>query len=528
MIVQCPQCSKRFDVQEHILRPSGKKLKCSQCKGIFFQAPPAPPPPASPGQGDDLNDFATDTVFGFLDAEPPPPEAPTAKKSAPKAGDETVLNPELDSDDFGLDSDDQTHLSEDELRSLMGDGDSSQWGEEDALSEELGISNETLLALEQEEAKLAVPEEKPARKPASNPDKTMLAVLEEAYPEEDNFRADGDSFAAEEVDPSFDELPTLIAAQVSAKKTPPKESKPAAKPQKQTPIEPDFDSLIEELDQNRELDEVDLDADTHVAAKSNQQLPIGLSGDEEEALASLGFNPGLSDAEEEALGNLGFRGDVDMTPLSDDEDEDLVPARARNPEPPPLTTRKGAFPARSKRPLAPMVWGAVLLLATILVFSVFYTRTGFREWLEYKRYDLDSPFRIVSLESRWIEKEYGQILLVEGQIRNTTSLAHTVPIVHIKLLDKDNQPVAETAVVPGRLLGEKELEGSQETLRAIIQMQGDIKRIKPQKLFPKRDLTLHGIFINPPENADRFQTEFEYQNTETSRGGGAKTFQTIF
>ncbi|MBF0127708.1 MAG: zinc-ribbon domain-containing protein, partial [Magnetococcales bacterium] len=40
MIVQCESCRSQFDVDDEILRPSGRKLKCSQCQAVFFQPPP--------------------------------------------------------------------------------------------------------------------------------------------------------------------------------------------------------------------------------------------------------------------------------------------------------------------------------------------------------------------------------------------------------------------------------------------------------------------------------------------------------
>ena len=42
MIVNCTHCGSRFDVDDEMLRPSGRKLKCSGCKDVFFQPPPPP------------------------------------------------------------------------------------------------------------------------------------------------------------------------------------------------------------------------------------------------------------------------------------------------------------------------------------------------------------------------------------------------------------------------------------------------------------------------------------------------------
>ncbi|MEO5377367.1 MAG: zinc-ribbon domain-containing protein [Magnetococcus sp. DMHC-6] len=44
MIVQCGNCNTQFDVNPDILGETGRKLKCSNCKTIFFQPPPSKTP----------------------------------------------------------------------------------------------------------------------------------------------------------------------------------------------------------------------------------------------------------------------------------------------------------------------------------------------------------------------------------------------------------------------------------------------------------------------------------------------------
>ena len=41
MIVECENCGSNFDVDDIMLMPSGRKLKCSSCKMVFFQKPPS-------------------------------------------------------------------------------------------------------------------------------------------------------------------------------------------------------------------------------------------------------------------------------------------------------------------------------------------------------------------------------------------------------------------------------------------------------------------------------------------------------
>ncbi|MEO5332067.1 MAG: zinc-ribbon domain-containing protein [Magnetococcus sp. YQC-5] len=42
MIVLCESCRAQFDVDDEVLRPAGRKLKCSKCQAVFFQPPPKP------------------------------------------------------------------------------------------------------------------------------------------------------------------------------------------------------------------------------------------------------------------------------------------------------------------------------------------------------------------------------------------------------------------------------------------------------------------------------------------------------
>ncbi|MBF0295426.1 MAG: zinc-ribbon domain-containing protein, partial [Magnetococcales bacterium] len=77
MIVQCESCRSQFDVDDAILRPSGRKLKCSQCSAVFFQPPPKgeasrPTPVSAPASTPAQESPAVlkkipDEEFAFLD-----------------------------------------------------------------------------------------------------------------------------------------------------------------------------------------------------------------------------------------------------------------------------------------------------------------------------------------------------------------------------------------------------------------------------------------------------------------------------
>jgi len=46
MIVHCEGCESGFHVDEHLIKPTGSKLRCSKCRHVFTAYPPAPPAPA--------------------------------------------------------------------------------------------------------------------------------------------------------------------------------------------------------------------------------------------------------------------------------------------------------------------------------------------------------------------------------------------------------------------------------------------------------------------------------------------------
>ncbi|MBF0134052.1 MAG: zinc-ribbon domain-containing protein, partial [Magnetococcales bacterium] len=64
MIVQCNSCNTRFEVDDGMLLPAGRKLKCSNCKEIFFQPPPAEALKKKVEEEEPEGDDDTATVLG--------------------------------------------------------------------------------------------------------------------------------------------------------------------------------------------------------------------------------------------------------------------------------------------------------------------------------------------------------------------------------------------------------------------------------------------------------------------------------
>ncbi|MBF0437974.1 MAG: zinc-ribbon domain-containing protein [Magnetococcales bacterium] len=108
MIVHCEKCRAQFDVDDDVLRPSGRKLKCSQCQAIFFQKPPpptipkeVPPPIQSPDEEQNVFEKYEDNLSDF-DELFPDESAPMLQEGLEPILVEDAFGPlEDESDDMG-------------------------------------------------------------------------------------------------------------------------------------------------------------------------------------------------------------------------------------------------------------------------------------------------------------------------------------------------------------------------------------------------------------------------------------------
>lgn len=101
MIVACPQCATRFEVDDAAIPPGGRKVKCAQCAHVWAARPeaaapvtrpperPAPPQRAAAQAGDasdfehDDDDQAAEDIWNEIDSEA---EAPPRRRIAAALG----------------------------------------------------------------------------------------------------------------------------------------------------------------------------------------------------------------------------------------------------------------------------------------------------------------------------------------------------------------------------------------------------------------------------------------------------------
>lgn len=50
MVIECNGCSRKFKLDETLLKPQGSKVRCTKCGAIFIAVPPAAPASASEGE----------------------------------------------------------------------------------------------------------------------------------------------------------------------------------------------------------------------------------------------------------------------------------------------------------------------------------------------------------------------------------------------------------------------------------------------------------------------------------------------
>lgn len=98
MIVECPNCRSSFSLDDALVPPGGRKVRCSVCENVFTAQPPAHPPSGELPELDELDegfgeDFGADDADllaslgdAALEDDRPAPRSAPAQPAAPEAG----------------------------------------------------------------------------------------------------------------------------------------------------------------------------------------------------------------------------------------------------------------------------------------------------------------------------------------------------------------------------------------------------------------------------------------------------------
>lgn len=163
-------------------------------------------------------------------------------------------------------------------------------------------------------------------------------------------------------------------------------------------------------------------------------------------------------------------------------------------------------------------WTVIALLLLVLAAGV----VSQTEWWILTWYNLRNPHRLVSMNNQWHKRNFGTVLILEGIIdRNDRHHALTPPMVHITLLDQQNQPLLSTHVVPGRVVSSKILrESGAQAIREMILLQRR-KRTEAELAPSEQRIPFQAIFVNPPEEGVRFLVNFNAPGAAMTQAGTA-------
>ncbi len=467
MIVQCGSCRASFDVDDVILRPAGRKLKCSQCQAVFFQPPPkggeksladkpeapqvAPPPPATEAIKDPTSPQADQEVlkkisleeenlFDNLDEEELPEPEPYLADDEPNEG------PEL--------------LNEISVNDLFGDSGIEIDEFNDGLSEFEGV---------------------PANEAMDNYSDSFSNEVEELLAKDGLI----DTYMKDEI---------------------------GDEPQEFANLEPSFDDPTDVIDP-LEMMSVDEEAETMLgpmpelalAKPTLQELKMAQLKQEQEEqkkqekqekqkqekLKPQPVEPDFIEEKESSFAKMEEPWDTDEPSLDEEElaedDEDLDDS-------PPQSMSAGAK----------KLW----MIAAALLLTSGLGLASQTDWWSYKQFDLSSSVRLSAPHDEWRRYPFGMVLSVAGSVINTGRVVQMVPGLQVVLLDSMGKEVGKSLAYPGRVIDSKILDESSETaLQAMGSLQSEDKKLKMNKLSPGQELSYQVLFVHPAKEATGFRLQ---------------------
>ncbi|MBF0623346.1 MAG: zinc-ribbon domain-containing protein [Magnetococcales bacterium] len=498
MIVQCNSCGSRFDVEDMILQPAGRKLKCSRCKHVFFQDPPRkgdPEPAGSRGLPDeeppaaDLEEDKDQAEAepegdaepdgegigeGLEDLEEPDPAGESA---ADEGGEEPAAGAAEEEPAAGA-----AESDEESLESLMGRIDSDALGEEDAGDPASALSQLAGEEVEEDEGLEGGLPDLEEGEEASGAAGLVGDELEEVDlsglgPED---AADGDEL--EKPDGLDDDL-TLEEDEDLTRIEEINLDEDTTGPMLQEPVEG--------LDDEPLPSRVDEDAPTQLAPPSQRgRQKLDHDDDPVEPATDSDFTKDFAADE-----------DIDLTGSVDDEEPEEEEEE-----------KKTALPFDSPK-VRKILWTAAAILGLTWLVGSF----GQSDWLQ-KKMRGGSELALIGVEGQWQSSPEGNpMLMVMGGIGNEARTARSAQMVVVELLDDQQQPVATARVIPGRVLQEKDFPTHDQNLLRMVASQADTEKLKVPKVIPGKEMKFQAIFIDPPAEASRFRV-----NLEEIKGGDKK------
>lgn len=120
MIISCPACATRFNIDLSVLGDRGRKVRCAGCGHVWHQTPPGAEPDdiAARHTPEQHDSFLSDMDFEEDDQAPPPPAAAGVAAASsglpPLPGEQQAYEEEEDEEDEFDDDDDDFDDEEDE------------------------------------------------------------------------------------------------------------------------------------------------------------------------------------------------------------------------------------------------------------------------------------------------------------------------------------------------------------------------------------------------------------------------------
>ena len=170
-----------------------------------------------------------------------------------------------------------------------------------------------------------------------------------------------------------------------------------------------------------------------------------------------------------------------------------------------------------KRKTLKRAWAFVALLLLAMSLEL----VSQNEWWILTWYNLRSPYRLLSVESRWQKRSFGTLLLLQGEVDNNsrTRTVSSPPLVHISIMDKENKTLLTTQVVPGRVVNKKILNDSgEQAIREIIALHNR-EQTETESVWLEKKISFQALFINPPEGAVHFQVDFNVPAARLTKTG---------